>query len=471
MTGRVQAARVRPAAVAGLECVAAVALSTVVVAALDAVTSVTSLGVVYLLAVLFVAIRRGQMAATATALLGVLTLNFFFIEPRHHLTISDPDNLVALIVLLVAALAVGRLATAERQRAAEAEQRAQLASAREREAAMLAAAASSLLEGGDATAQLRSIERSGATGSRGAGGMRIALEHAPAPEADEVAVALPTSGRRAWLYIREAVGWEPKDRDRVAKALARLLDVAFERERVAAQSAEAEATRRADIAKTAILHAISHDLRSPLTAITTAASALGDEKLSTADRSELVSVVKGEAARLSRLVDDLLDLSRIEAGAVDPTPDWCDLRDVTFSAAAQVRALRGDFPIEFDLPAELPLVRADPAQLERVFANLIENAARFSPGGTPVRVTGGVAGDRVVLRVSDRGRGVPRSERTRIFEPFVRGRDAGPGSGLGLAICRGFVQANGGRILLQTGAGDETSFAVSFAVVPQPTPA
>jgi two-component system sensor histidine kinase KdpD len=127
--------------------------------------------------------------------------------------------------------------------------------------------------------------------------------------------------------------------------------------------------------------------------------------------------------------------------------------------------------LEFALPDELPLVRADAAQLERVFSNLIENAIKFSPPGSPVRITGGVGGGRVTVRVIDHGRGIPSQHRARVFEPFFRGRGAARvGSGLGLAICRGFVEANGGTIVLQTGADRGTSFAVSFALVRQPQP-
>jgi two-component system, OmpR family, sensor histidine kinase KdpD len=255
----------------------------------------------------------------------------------------------------------------------------------------------------------------------------------------------------------------------VADSLARLVDVAVERERLTERAAETEASRRADVAKTAILHAISHDLRSPLTAITTAGSTLGLGVVTEAERAELIEVIETESARLAKLVDDLLDLSRIESGAVAPQADWCDLHDVVASAAAHAS---GDHPIEFQLPGDLPLVRADAAQLERVFSNLIENAVKFSPSGAPVRISGGASAGRVAVRVADHGSGIPRRYRSQVFEPFFRGRgEAGAGSGLGLAICRGFVEANGGRIVLQTGRDTGTSFTVSFPVVRQPADA
>jgi two-component system sensor histidine kinase KdpD len=294
----------------------------------------------------------------------------------------------------------------------------------------------------------------------------VALESVPSPGADEIAVHLETRTRNGWLYIATDGDWRPEDLERVCGPLGRLIDVALERERVAEQAAETEAARRAEVAKTAILHAISHDLRSPLTAMTTTGSALSTAGLTNEERVELTDVIQTEGARLAKLVDDLLDLSKIQAQAIEPRPDWCDLHDVVASAAAQ---LVSGSTLEFGLPPDLPLVRADAAQMERVFSNLIENAIKFSPPGAPVKITGGSAGGRVTVRVIDTGRGIPTQHRAHVFEPFFRGRGAaGPGSGLGLAICRGFVEANGGRITLQTGTGQGTAFAVSFPVPRQP---
>jgi two-component system, OmpR family, sensor histidine kinase KdpD len=455
-------------AATGVEIVAAVAAATGVIAALQGITPASGLGSLYLLAVLAVAIRRGEVAGLVTAVLAVLTLNFFFIAPRHRLTIAHSRDVVQLIVLLIAAVVVGRLATLARQRAAEAESRAQTATAREREAKLLADVASAILAGHSVEAQLHSIGGAVAAAT-GAGRARIALEPVPSPEAGEVPIGLHSRGRRAWLYLSTDSAWPLVEIERLSEPLGRLIDVAVERANVADRAAETEAAQRADVARTAILHAISHDLRSPLTAITTAGSALRSDTITDADRAELLDVIEGEGMRLARLVDDLLDLSRIEAGAVSPQRDWCDLHDVAASAAAQLRTAH---PIEFALPPDLPLVRADAAQLERVFSNLIGNAVKFSPPGSPVRITGAATSGTVTVRVTDQGRGIPKSERTHVFEPFFRGRgEVGAGSGLGLAISRGFVEANGGRIVLQTGSGRGTSFAVSFPAVRQPAAA
>jgi two-component system sensor histidine kinase KdpD len=451
-----------------LEALAAIAVATLLVAALDGLTEAANLRVVYLLAVLLVAIRRDEATAVATAVLSVLVLNFFFIEPRHQLRISHSEDVLALAVFLVAALVVGRLAATARERAAQAENRARIALVREQEARIVARVASEVLAGASIEDRLPAIA-SDITDDEGRPVVRVDLSPVPKPARDERALPLGTGSRAGWLYVRRGVGWEEADAERLRDALGRLIDVALERERVATQSAEAEAARRADVAKTAVLHAISHDLRSPLTAITTAASGLSDGALSDADRADLLEVIDAESGRLARMVDDLLDLSRIQAGAVNPRTDWCDLRDVVAGAAAQVRSAGRDHPVSIELPDDLPLVRADASQLERVFANLIDNAVRHSPPGSPVRISGGVGSGRVTVRVTDRGRGIPAAQRAHVFEPFYRGRDSGGGSGLGLAIVRGFVEANNGRI--QLSSSDGTSFAVSFPVARQAQPA
>jgi two-component system sensor histidine kinase KdpD len=458
-------ARLKHSAAAVGETLAAVAVATGAVALLDSVATPTSLGVVYVLAVMFVAIRRGEGPAMATAALSVLAYNFFFIEPRHRLTIADDHNVVALGVLLVAGFVVARLAALARAQTEEAAQRAELALAREREANLLAEAASSLLGSADARTPTVSPNLKRALEEAGA---RLELCHAPAPTSGEVALPLKMSGGTGWFYIDRDGHWTRADAERVIQALSNLIALAQERTRIADTAAEQEATRRADVAKTAIMHAISHDLRTPLTAISTAAGALREPGLSEDDREELAAVVGTETDRLERMVADLLDLSRIEAGAVNPQTDWCDLNDTIARAAEHVRAQRGDFHVKIALADDLPLVRADAAQLERVFTNLIDNAAKFSPNGKPVEVRGICANGRVTIRVVDHGRGIPAAQQSQIFKPFVRGRDAQPGSGLGLAICRGFVEANGGRIALQSRGRDGTAFAVSFPAVTQP---
>jgi two-component system, OmpR family, sensor histidine kinase KdpD len=433
-----------------IEVAAALVVASLAVAALKPVAPVTGLGVIYLLAVLVAAIRLGQWAALAAAVLAVGILNFFFLPPVHRLTIADSRNVVSLVVFLVAAAVVGRLAAMGRTQTVEADRRAAEAKARGREATLLGTVASSLLE--DASAWSPPEVHKAAA--------RVVLASTPLPGADEFAVRIPSREESCWLFVKRD-RWDKEDATRVAAPLADVIDLELSRRRLAEQAAEAEAAQRADVAKTALLQAVSHDLRSPLAAITAATGALNSGVVADGDRSELLSVIEDQSARLERLIGDLLAVSRIEAGAVNPELDWCDLRDVVTTAAGHVRARRGEYPVEIDLSDDLPLVRADPVQMERVFENLIENAMKFSPEGSPVRIDGGGA-HRVVVRVTDRGRGIPPSQRAHVFEPFWRGRDGAPGSGLGLAICRGFVEANGGRIQLRSRPGEGSSFAVSF---------
>ena len=365
----------RLAGIVALEAIGAIAAATLLVAALEGVASVGDLRAIYLLAVLFVAVRRSGAAAVVTAVGSVLALNFFFVDPRHQLRISHSRDLVALLVFLVAALVVGRLASESRARADEAESRLRLAEVREREAALVARVASAVMGGARIDEELPRIASDGE--------IRVSMSPVPSHSKDEHAVRLQSGGGSGWLYVRRGIGWEREDVERLARTLGKLMEVAHERERVAIQSAETEATRRADLAKTAVLHAVSHDFRSPLTAITTAAGGLREGALSAADREDLLSVIEGESLRLARMVGDLLDLSKIEAGAVHPRTDWCDLSDVVSGAAEQVRAARGEHPVLIELPADLPLVQADAAQLERVFANLIDNAIKFRPTACP----------------------------------------------------------------------------------------
>ena len=435
-------------AAATLETLAWVGLATAVVALLDSVATPAGLGSIYLIAVLAVAIRRGQVAALAAAVIGVLTLNFFFIKPLHQLTIADSDNVVALGALLLAALVVGRLAGQSRERAAEAERRAEQAAA--------------LGGTGDVISGISSSLRAAAGGA-----LRLEASAAPQAGEGETTLRLPTEARSVWLYAADSSDWSDADLNRIASPLARLIDVADERELAAARGAEAEAARQADAAKTVILHALSHDLRSPLTAIRTAAEGLREEETNPQDRVALIDAIEGEAERLTRLIANLLDLSRIEADAVHPRTDWCDLLDVISTAVSHIQGSDSHNRIQIELDGELPLVRVDAAQLERVFANLIENALRYSPPERPVRISGGAGAGKVVVRVIDRGPGVPVAQRDAIFQAFNTG-DEREGAGLGLAISKGFVEANGGELRLQADSPDGTAFAVSFPLVDQP---
>jgi two-component system sensor histidine kinase KdpD len=372
-----------------------------------------------------------------------------------------------LVILIVAALVLVQLTSRTRAQVEQANERTRQAEIRERESRLLAEAASSLLAGGPAPAPVVGPRMERALAEAGA---RIQLCHAPAPRAGETALPLRMTGSSGWLYVDRNGPWTKQDAERTLQRLSELIGLAQDRAHSAETAAKAEAARRSDSERTAVMRAIAHDLRTPLTAISTATTGLGEPQVDDEDRLELMSVVTTEAGRLERMLDDLLDLSRIEAGALDPRPDWCDLNETIASAAAQVRSQHGDFGIRLDLPADLPRISADAAQLQRAFTNLIDNAAKFSPSDKPVEIRGASANGRVTIRVIDHGSVIPAADHAEIFKPFVRGRDAQKGSSLGLAICRGFVEANGGRITLQSRGRDGAAFAVSFPAAQQPSP-
>jgi two-component system sensor histidine kinase KdpD len=233
----------------------------------------------------------------------------------------------------------------------------------------------------------------------------------------------------------------------------------------AAEAIEAEALRRSDELKTALLRSVSHDLRTPLTSVIAAGSALGSPSLTTAERTELSAAVVGEGKRLSRLVENLLDLSRLETGKAEPRREATDVVEILEAARESVGG-DGDL-VRISAAEELPLLDADAAQLERAFANMLENGAQH--GGGPVQVHCHRVGGRIFVRVVDRGQGVPETEWERIFEPFHHGNGSQDGSGLGLAIAKGFVEANGGTIGIESLPRQGTTFVVSFPC-PEPSP-
>jgi two-component system sensor histidine kinase KdpD len=227
---------------------------------------------------------------------------------------------------------------------------------------------------------------------------------------------------------------------------------------------ETAALRQADVIKTALLRAVSHDLRSPLTAIGAAGEAVGLAGISAAEREELAAVIVGETRRLSRLVENLLDLSKLEAGAAQPRREWMSVEEVLAAAVEDLRPGPDEFHLSID--RDLPPVRADAAQLERAFVNVLENARRYS-GGHPVSVRARAVrtmtgvGDRLIVRIVDRGPGIPPAQVERVFSPFYRAGTASSGhrgSGLGLAIALGFTQASGGTLHVESLPGQGATF-------------
>ena len=246
-------------------------------------------------------------------------------------------------------------------------------------------------------------------------------------------------------------------------ALAAVLGFALDRERLAHEALEAEALRRSDTLKTALLRSVSHDLHSPLTAIKAALEGLEDPRLELGaeQRRSLVRAALVECERLDRMVRNLLDLSRLEAGAAQANPSLTTVEGLVERALSQIPV--PDRRIDVTIPSELPLVRVDAIQLERALANLIDNALKFSPPDSRVEVLVEERGAEVLVWVTDHGPGLSPGEQDVVFEPFNRGSASRGrrGTGLGLAIARGFVDANGGRLWPEAVPGGGAAFVVA----------
>jgi two-component system, OmpR family, sensor histidine kinase KdpD len=430
---------------------------TVAIGLLKSFVPVLSLGVLYVFAVLPIAVAFDLTYAVLVSVASMLAFNWFFLPPVHTFTLSDSRNWFALAVYLVTAVVVSGLAASARRRATEAEQR-------EVETALLADAATALLEGGDVAGQLDSISERVAAILK-ARSAAIVIGEDSDPTTTGAPIELRAGTRRVGT-LELVEGGEPNlaARRRLLPALASLLAVAIDRERLANEAFEAEALRRSDTMKTAVLRAVSHDLRSPLTAIRAASDGLEDEALvlSEDDRRDLRDTISVEVRRLEGVVDNLLALSRLQAGALAPMPEVWTVDDLVYGSLADVG--RSTERVNVAVPADTPPVVVDAVQVRQILSNLIDNALKFSPEGSPVTVRVTRTRKEVIVRVIDQGRGLPENELEHLFEPFYRGAPAQDqtGTGLGLAIARGFAEANGGRLWAESRPGQGACFALAL---------
>ena len=431
--------------------VVAVAIVTGVIGLLDNFVPVLSLGALYVFAVLPIAILWGLPLAIGVSVASMLVFNFFYLPPTHSLTLSDSRNWFALVVYVVTSAVVSELAARSRRRATE--------------AGLLAEIAKSLLERGSVSGELDQIA-AGAARALGAGDARIELgEPSPELRADPDATPLIAGNRRVGTIALHAPRWPYRGTDSpLLPAMASLLAVAIDQERLAREALEAEALRRSDALKTALLRTVSHDLRSPLMTILTSASALSrpDLSLGEADRADLLDGILSEARRLDRLVSNLLDLSRLQAGAAVPEPEVWAADSLVVQALSSLGHSADS--VEVTLSAVSPVVRVDANQIERALANLIENAIKYSPDHAAHVVVSSTAREALV-RVVDHGPGLAPEEIQRVFAPFQRGSLSDvEGAGLGLAIARGFAEANGGRVWAESLAGQGATFVLALPI-------
>jgi len=403
----------------------AVAVVSALIATLEPHVPVLSLGVLYVFAVLPVAVLWGTPLALAVSVASMLAFNWFFLPPKHTFQLQDAANWAALAVYCVTALVVGLLGARTRRRSADAEQR-------RREAHVLAEAAADLLRGTPEERALERLQEPLAAALR-VDVLRLAAGE-QAAQADERALPVTAGGKVvATLLVDDGL-------DVDGQAAARLLPALGALFALQADALETEALRRSDALKTALLRSVSHDLRSPLTAILASAGALANAnlQLDADDRNELAVAIREEAQRLDHVVADLLDLSRLEAGAVEPHLELWSADELV------AQSLDGSVRVHVELDESAPPVRVDGAQVERALSNLIDNALKFSPPDSPVLVRVEHGATELRIHVVDHGPGVRGADRARLFEPF-----RGEGTGLGLAIARGFAEVNGGAVWAQ----------------------
>ena len=412
---------------------------------------------IYLVAVVAVTVVGGFWPAVFAAVAASLLLNWYFTEPLHNFTIAEPKNLLALVLFVTVAVAVSSVVHLAARREADAARSA-------KETASLLALAQTVLGGADTPADVLDHLTASHGGHAellervGRRWVRVASSGAADQDANVIRfevrpdLALEVRGQAASATASLLAGY-------TAQAVA-----ALDRARLRTQAAQAEALAEGNRMRTALLAAVSHDLRTPLASIKASVSSLRqtDVHWTEEDEADLLANIEQNADRLDALVGNLLDMSRLQTGSLAPF-----LRAIAVDEVAPValRGLDGGDALQIVVPDDLPLVRADPGLLERVLANLFSNALRHSPPDNPPALLAREDGDRVVLEVVDHGGGVPGDLKERIFEPFLRLEERSPGVGLGLAVAKGFAEAMGGTITAVDTKGGGLTMRVTLPAV------
>ncbi len=453
--------------------------------ALKQVLAVSSLSLVFLTGVLASAIRYGLFPSLFACFASVLAYNFFFLPPLYTFTISDPENVVALFFFLVVAIITSNLTARMRSQAVTARQRAQTTAelyAFSRKLAGIVGLDDLLWATSYQIASMLRLRVVMLLPEGSGGGIAVRGGYPPEDALDEADLAaarwswdrnrpagrgadtlpgakrlfLPLRTGRSTVGVlgidREAPGpLLTPDEQRLLDALADQAAVAIERINLAADLDEARILAETERLRSALLTSISHDLRTPLAAILGAATSLRSygELYDQGVRDELISTVQDEAERLNRFVTNLLDMTKLEAGVLEPNLAMIDLAEIVGTVLERARKVLASHRIAVDLAADLPMLRVDFVLFEQVLFNLLDNAAKYAPPGTAITLRGQRSGEQVAIEVLDEGGGIATEHLDHIFEKFYRIRRADrqrAGTGLGLAICRGFVEAMGGTI-------------------------
>jgi two-component system sensor histidine kinase KdpD len=439
-------------------------------AALPAGISTTSAALVYVLGITGASAVAGLRAGLTASALSFFALNFFFTEPVHTFNVAKPDDLVALAAFLVVSIIVGTLlssAVAQRTRAER----------REREALLLQRFGTRLLSGESPTDVLRSFADA-ITDLFSMARCEIRTElidepvvserpHVRAAPTPEV-IPMVTTGREVGqIMLFPGAGHVADEERNVIRTFASQMALALEGMRLGAEASKARLEAESNRLRAALFSSVTHDLRTPLASVTASVTSLldADASFSAEDRRVLLETIRGEAVRLNRLVGNLLDLSRMRAGALVPNATPASIEEVIEGVLARLQTLLAGHDVRLMLREDLPDVRIDVVQIDQVLTNLLENAAKFTARGAPITVAASRWQETVEVRVADRGPGIPPTEREHVFEPFVRG-DGQPstGAGLGLSIGRAIVESHGGRIWIEGTPGGGTTVVFRLPV-------
>jgi two-component system, OmpR family, sensor histidine kinase KdpD len=411
---------------------------------------------VYLVAVVTITVLGGFWPAVLAAVAASLLLNWYFTEPLHTFTIQQPRELLALLLFVTVAVAVSSVVHLAARRAVQA------ARARE-EAASLLELAQNVLGGADSPKAILDH----LTGTHGgqaelqerAGGRWVRTASSQVEGSLAAAARIDIRDDLTLLVTGQADSATPA----LLAGYAAQAAAALDRERLRTQAAQAEALAEGNRMRTALLAAVSHDLRTPLASIKASVSSLRqtDVEWSPADEADLLATIEQNADRLDALIGNLLDMSRLHTGSLQPFLRPTAIDEV---APVAVGGLDDSLRLELAVPEGFPLVLADPGLLERVLANLFSNALRYSPAARPPELQAQLIDETVRIEVVDHGPGVPDEQKERIFEPFTRVGDRHPGVGLGLAVAKGFAEAMGGRIAAADTPGGGLTVTVTLPV-------
>ncbi|MFD9489772.1 ATP-binding protein [Streptomyces sp. NPDC059991] len=453
-----------------LSGVAGPALLTLLLTNVDADLGLANDMLLFLTLTVAAALLGGLLPALASAAFGSFLLNYYFTPPVHQITIADPKNILAIAIFFLVAVSVASVVDLAARRTHQA---ARLRA----ESEILSFLAGSVLRGETtldallervretfAMESVALLERAGDVEPWTRAG---SVGPHPVARPEDADVDMPVGDHMALALSGRVL---PAEDRRVLGAFAAQAAVVLDRQRLVDEAEESRKLAEGNRIRTALLAAVSHDLRTPLASIKAAVTSLrsDDVEWSEDDEAELLAGIEDGADRLDHLVGNLLDMSRLNTGTVRPIIREIDLDEVVPMALGGVP----EDSVELDIPESLPMVAVDSGLLERAVANIVENAVKYSPDAAPVLVAASALGDRVEVRVADRGPGVPDESKERIFEPFQRYGDAprGAGVGLGLAVARGFVESMGGTLTAEDTPGGGMTMVLTLRAVPGPGP-